>query len=476
MTAMRVRVLAVDFHERPYRLRMPFRFGVTTATHGRQAIARVRIGLEDGREAEGYAAEALGAKWFDKNLALSDAQNHHQLRKSLELASDAYLSAPQATPFDLFADHYEAHFAACDELQLNALIASYGQSLVDRATLDALCRSLGISFYEAMRVNLVGLRPHAVAPDLDDRDLAGLFSGFRPASTIAVRHTVGLSDPIHAADLAAGDRVNDGLPETLEEVVATHGNRWFKLKISGEEAADLDRLTRIASVLDRIDVGYRATLDGNEQYADAEAIAAFYARLVETPALARLASAIVCVEQPINRKTALEVPIAALAEHVPVIIDESDGELSAFARARSLGYAGVSSKTCKGIYKSMLNHARCRKWNAQGGAFFMSAEDLTCEPGISLQQDLALVNLLGLTHVERNAHHFIDGFGGRPQSECDAFLSAHPDLYHRQDDRVRLDIREGAIAIGSLDCPGFGTGVSPDLGACEAMPRAEWPQ
>ena len=477
MTPVRVRLLEIERRERPYRLRMPFRFGVTVATHGRQTLVRARIALEDGREAIGYAAEALGAKWFDKDLSLSDDDNHHQLRKALELACDAYLAAPFATPFDLFADHYDAHVAACAALKLNPLIASYGQSLADRAILDALCRGLGISFYDALRTNIVGLRSHPVASELENFDFDRLFADIKPAKSIDVRHTVGLADPILGSDLATDARVNDGLPETLEEVVAVYGNRYFKLKVGGDAQADLDRLTRIASVLDRIEAPYFATLDGNEQYPDADAIAAFYARVKETPALARLAASILCVEQPINRKEALARPVTALARLAPVIIDESDGELSAFVQARALGYSGVSSKACKGIWKSILNHAHCQIWNAQAGArYFLSAEDLTCEPGISIQQDLALVNLLGLTHVERNAHHFIDGFGGRPEAEADAFLAAHPDLYHRQAGKVRLLVAGGKFAIGSLDCPGFGTTLAPSFDAAEPMPKAQWPR
>jgi len=30
-----------------------------------------RLRLDDGREGDGYAAEALGAKWFDKNPTLT---------------------------------------------------------------------------------------------------------------------------------------------------------------------------------------------------------------------------------------------------------------------------------------------------------------------------------------------------------------------------------------------------------------------
>src|SRR5690606_5675870 len=102
-------------------------------------------------------------------------------------------------------------------------------------------------------------------------------------------------------------------------------------------------------------------------------------------------------------------------------------------------------------------------------------EDLTCQPGISIQQDLALVNLLGLTHVERNGHHFIDGFSGS-QREAQAFLKAHPDLYHMQDDRVRLKIDDGSCAIGSLDCPGFGASLPPDFDSATPMPAAAWPK
>jgi hypothetical protein len=473
---VRLRLIQVERRERAYRLRIPFRFGVTTATHGRQAVVKARIRLEDGREFEGFSAEALGAKWFDKNLSLSDAENHHQLRKSLELASQTYLEADHAPLFPLFADVYGSHVAACAGLGLNPLIASYGQSLVDRAMLDALCRGLRVSFYEALRSNLVGLGRQAHAPELERANIADLFRNVRPAGGIEVRHTVGLVDPIIASDILPGDRVADGLPQTLEEVVATYGNRYFKLKLGGEEAADLERLRKIASVLDRMETPYFVTLDGNEQYPDAESIASFYGRLAAHSPLARLARSVLYVEQPINRSQALSRPVLALSRHVPVIIDESDGALSAFAEARALGYAGVSSKACKGIYKSILNFARCRLWNEEGsGRYFMSAEDLTCEPGIAIQQDLALVNLIGLTHVERNAHHFIDGFDDRPEAEASAFLTAHPDLYHRQDGRVRLHVADGKVAIGSLDCAGFGAAAIPALGATEPMPAAEWP-
>jgi hypothetical protein len=474
LTAPRLKVVEITRRERPYKLRMPFRFGVMTATHGQQAVIAVRIRLEDGREGTGYAAEALGAKWFDKNPALSDDDNHHQLRKAIELAGEAYLSAEPSTAFGLFADSYRSHLHICAAIDLNPLVASYGPALIDRAVFDALCRIHEASFYQATRSNLAGIGSHPIAPELDGVDMGALLRALNPASTIHVRHTVGLLDPITRADQT--ERIGDGLPETLEEVVATYGNRYFKIKVGGDDAADLERLERIASVLDRSAEPYFLTLDGNEQYESAERALVLLRRMRESERLRRLGESMLYLEQPIKRTVALSQPVEALAAFTPVIIDESDGDLSSFPRARALGYRGVSSKACKGFYKSLINLVRCRVWNAQGAdRHFMSAEDLTCEPGVALQQDLALVNMLGLTHVERNAHHFIDGFDGRPEAEALAWRQAHPDLYALQGGRVRLAITDGRLGMGSLDIPGFGSGAVPDLEATEPMPLSRWP-
>ena len=92
----------------------------------------------------------------------------------------------------------------------------------------------------------------------------------------------------------------------------------------------------------------------------------------------------------------------------------------------------------------------------------MSAEDLTTQAGLALQQDLALVALLGLGHVERNGHHYVRGLASLPAGEQAAWLAAHPDLYTRDGDLVRLRIAHGRLAIGSLAGPGFAAGAEPD--------------
>jgi L-alanine-DL-glutamate epimerase-like enolase superfamily enzyme len=466
----------VQLFEWPFVLRLPFRFGVITVTEGRQAVVRLRIRTENGHEGWGVAAESLAAKWFDKDPRWTDEQNLDQLRAALEIAVARYRAAGLRTAFAHFADGYDEQIAEGERLDLKPLVAGYGPALLDRAVLDALCRIAGLSFYEAMRRNLPGMTAHPVLPDLAGFDFATLLRGLAPADDIAVRHTVGLVDPITASDQAPGTRVEDGLPETLEEVVETYEGRYYKLKVGGDVAADVARLAAIAGVLDRMAEPYYASLDGNEQYSDAASVLALWEAMEQVPALGRLRRSILFIEQPIKRAAALAESVAALAARRPVIIDESDGELDAFPRAKALGYAGVSSKTCKGLYKSLANLARCRKWNDEAGAprYFLSGEDLTTLAGIAVQQDLALVNLLGLTHVERNGHHFVDGFNGRPAEEAEGFLAAHPALYHRQNGQVRLRVARGRLALQSLACPGFASGALPDFAAMAAMPRSAW--
>jgi hypothetical protein len=99
----------------------------------------------------------------------------------------------------------------------------------------------------------------------------------------------------------------------------------------------------------------------------------------------------------------------------------------------------------------------------------MSGEDLTIQAGLALQQDLALVSILGLTHVERNGHHYVNGMAALPQDEQGAFLAAHPDLYERSHGAVRVRIEDGMLAIGSLDCPGYASRAAPDWNSMKEM-------
>jgi len=461
---------ALDLFERPVRLRLPFRFGAVTLHEAPQAFVRARIRLPDGREASGWAAELMVPKWFDKSRDRSNADNLDDLRHALALAAEAYASDRSGrTAFGHAAMHYAPLQLAGGRRGLNALVAAYGPALIDRALLDALCSALRIDFATAVRANVPRIDA-ALAPDLRDFSFEAFLDALEPAPGIAARHTVGLLDPLSSADLAT--RPDDDLPVALDEVVKRYGHRFFKLKLSGDVRCDVERLLGIAAVLDALSK-YAVTLDGNEQFASVDVVSEFWQAVRAEPRLARLSAATLYLEQPLPRDVALAADVHDLAQYAPLIIDESDATYDAFTEARQRGYAGVSSKSCKGIYKTFVNAARCA-YGRHSARPFMTGEDLTAQAGLALQQDLALVGLIGLTHVERNGHHYVAGFDGQgaPPAEQRAFAEAHPDLYETTSRGTRVVVRNGMIALGSLRACGFASGATPEIGSLTPLKMA----
>lgn len=437
MDAPRLTVRDIALFEREVAFRAPFRFGAVTVARAAQLFVRVEVELADGRRAIGGTAEMMMPKWFDKRPGLSPDETADELRAAVAGARALYLEGGPDTAFGFHADRYAAHMAACAAADIPPLAAAFGPAEIDKAILDALLRALGIDAFEGVRANVAGLDAR-LAPDLSGRQVSAFLAARRPVPRIAFRHTVGMADAL------------DG-PQGLAALAAERRLGFFKLKLSGEVEADRARLAAIAQLLPPAS---RVTLDANEQYADPAAITALADAVARDPALAAIRDGLLYLEQPLPRDATFAAPLPALP--FPVIIDEADDGYDAFPAARRLGYGGVSTKSCKGLYKSLLNGARAA---ATGG--FLAAEDLTCQAGLAVQQDTALVAVLGLTHAERNGHHYVDGFAGAPEGE--AFLAAHPGLYERHDGAVRLATSAGAMEVAALAVPGFGSAVLPDF-------------
>ncbi len=160
-------VRAVDLGVRPVRLRLPFRFGAVTLSACPQLFVRVTVEVAGQiGTATGFAAEMMVPKWFDKRAGHSHADNVLGLARSVERAAAAYLNDAPASAFGLFVRHYAALMTAGNADGATALTAAYGQAVLDRAVLDALCRARQISFFDAATHNLIGLRDSALVPDL----------------------------------------------------------------------------------------------------------------------------------------------------------------------------------------------------------------------------------------------------------------------------------------------------------------------
>jgi len=295
---------------------------------------------------------------------------------------------------------------------------------------------------------------------------------------VHVRHTVGLLDPIGAADHPAQSRLDDGLPETLEEYLRVDGLCFLKVKVGGVLSDDLSRLEAIAEVLARLGRQVGISLDGNEQYKQPQDFLALLEGLKSSARLKPLYDAILFIEQPFDRSIAMDEAVRPILRTIdrdrPVIVDESDGWVTAFRQAMDLGYRGVSHKNCKGLYKSLLNLGLARLANQRQGAgrYFLSAEDLTNLPIVPLQADLAAVALLGIPHVERNGHHYFRGLGYLTGAEREAALASHPDLYERRGSEAFLRTSGGRLCLRSLQTPGMGFAVVPDVDAM--TPAEDW--
>ncbi|MBP2315710.1 hypothetical protein [Azospirillum soli] len=443
MDAPRLRIKAVELFERPVRFVKPFRFGAVTVEEAPQAFVRALVAVEGVGEAWGCTAEMMMPRWFDKRPERSPAQTVDGLRRSLALAREAYLAV--ARPAAAFAHHAEARKVqetACLAAGETRLSAAYGPALIAKAVLDGLLRAVGLDFFTGMAANVAGIDAR-LTPDLAGFDLDGFLKGLSPLEAVSVRHTVGLLDD----------------PEGLRALASNL--RHFKIKLGGDPAADIARLRAIAAVLDAMPGGYRATLDGNEQYPDTAALGAFLDGMEAAPDLAAFRRNLLYIEQPIARERALDEPLGSIGAYHAFIIDESDDSYAAFPQARAVGYRGVSSKSCKGLYKAVLNAARCAAWNGDGARHFVSAEDLTCQAGLAVQQDAALVALLGIGHAERNGHQYVHGFAGAPDTEAEAFLTAHPGFYTRDGGGVRLNVDGGSLPTAPVRVPGFAHAAEP---------------
>jgi hypothetical protein len=455
----RLAVRDIAFFERPVRFVQPFRFGAVVINDAAQVFVRVEIEVEGTGTSVGASAELLVPKWFDKRPHLSPDETVAELRRSLEIARGLYVAGSGFdTAFGLHASRIAAQVEACAREDIPPLAAAYGPAEIDKSILDALLRCVDANFFDGMAQNIAGIDAR-LSPDLHDDDIARFLGRRRRLERVAIRHTVGLDDRIEGTG---------GVADVHENA----GARYFKLKLNGDPAADAARLIRIGNELVSLGHDYSVTLDANEQYADLAALDALADRLDRDRALRPIAAKLLYIEQPMPRDITRQSPLGSLARR-NFIIDEADDSYDAFPHARALGYRGISSKSCKGIYKSIINATRAAKWSAGGERFLVTGEDLTCQAGLCVQQDLALGALIGVTHAERNGHHYVDGFADTQPAEASAFLAAHPDLYIRDGNNVRLSIHNGDLLTGSLTSPGFAASVHPDW---SALPPSEPPK
>ncbi len=453
--------------------RIAFKIGSAAKAERRtNPLAHVRLILADdkGREAFGCSGDRLSVRWLDKRPGRDRGQKLRELIDLIYEAREVYLGEPElATPFQKWLQAHPKIIAAGAQTKQEGLSSSFASALIERALVDAYCRLHGAPVFDMLRDERLGFAAHQADPDLPSLPAAAWLPG-RPVTRLKLRHTIGPADPVRLSEVPADMRVNDGLPEAVDDSIRRYGLSQFKIKVGGDPAADIARLRSIWEALPQ-DVDTVVTLDANEAYSDLEVFAGFVDRFErEVSGMFQHTS---YIEQPLPRALTLDPSTAAqirkISERKLLLIDEADGSVDAYKRAHAIGYAGTSHKNCKGFFKSLINRVRVVHYNDLGKPAFQSAEDLQNLAIAPLHQDFVTVGILGLDNCERNGHHLNRGLAFVSAKDKESIARHHTDLYEERGGEWYVRIRDGEVRCASLQCPGFGVAEEPDWASMEDM-------
>lgn len=474
---MAVTVTETELHVHNLRRRMSFHFGNVHVTRGPQILLTLDAEV-DGAVTTGQSMGALAPMWFYKDPDMSLEDGVAAMLDVFEATCDhAESLGARPSPFALWSALYDNVGSWANNTPHPDLLWSYGVSLVEQAIIDAYCRTVGIAFPDAVRENKIGLDLGAIHPELSDAEPSDLLPD--PVDEVAIRHTVGLSDPLTADEVSPDEQLDDGLPQTLTEYVDEQGIDHFKIKLAAD-GGDADRLRTIHDIVADGSVdGYAFSLDANEQYDDVADFRDQWESMREDSDLAAFLDNLLYVEQPLPRDEAFSdataETFAAWDNRPPVIIDESDSDLDSLRRALDCGYAGTSHKNCKGVFKGLANSCLVerRRRRTDDREYLMTGEDLTTLGPVELPEDFVVAATIGMDNVERNGHHYYSGLSAFSEDVQEAALESHSDLFTRHEDGfVTLDVRDGRVSLNSvLDAP-FGHMV--DLDPTDAIPVDEW--
>jgi L-alanine-DL-glutamate epimerase-like enolase superfamily enzyme len=444
-TAIRIRDVQLAYEEFHYR--MPIKFG--GAVVERVTLLHVTCEVSDaqGRSARGFGSMPLGNVWAFPSRCLTPDQTLAALKVLAEEVAALWRNSPDyGHPLDLAWEREPACRRAAAQVSQRLALAEPIPTLAtllvaspfDAALHDAFGKLHGRNCYQTYGADFV-LHDlgHYLGPEFAGEYLPQYLRP-APAPRLALYHLIGALDPLTAAEVR--QRVNDGLPETLEEWIAAEGLTHFKLKLNGDDLAwdvariiAVERVTAAAQARRGVTHWYYS-LDFNERCPNIDYLLEVLARVREQApaAFARIQY----IEQPTSRDLERQKETLHRAAALrPIVVDEALTDLASLQCARQLGYTGVALKACKGQTPSLLLAAAAQKYG-----MFLCVQDLTC-PGASLVHSVGLAaHLPGVHAVEANARQYVPAANR-------GWDQRFPGLFHIQD---------GMMETGALTGPGLG--------------------
>jgi L-alanine-DL-glutamate epimerase-like enolase superfamily enzyme len=441
-----IRIVEVEHQFEDFKYRAPYQFGGRTVDSVRLLNVHCRVRTGDGREAWGFGSMTLGNAWAFP-AASQEAGLGAMVALAGELRTLTAACDEAGHPIDLFRALEPQYLRAAATLSaaralpvpIPKLCTLVVASPFDAALHDAYGKAFGVTSYETYG-------PRFMTRDLS-HDLGPAFKGeyldryvpAAPRSRMPVFHSVGASDPLDQSDVRT--RIDDGLPNTLEEWIARDGLIHFKIKLNGGNlAADFERVVRIDRIANRVQPArgvkdWKYLLDFNEGCPNVAYLLEFLRQLREATPTGF--DRILYIEQPTARdlqKDRANVMHQA-ARLRPIVADEALTDLESLLLAREMGYTGVALKACKGQSQAMLMAAAAQKFG-----MFLCVQDLTC-PGASLIHSAGIAaRVPGNAGIEANARQFVP-------SANQPWEARFPGLF---------TIRNGEMNTGQLTGPGLG--------------------
>ena len=270
-----IRIVSVDHQFEEFRYRAPYQFGGRSVDRVTVLNVNCRVQTTGGKEAWGFGSMTLGNAWA------FPAVPHEPGLAAMKALADALQPVTAACderghPIDLFRalepEYLRAAATVSAALTLPTPIPKLCTLVVasafDAAIHDAYGKAFGVSVYDTYGASFM-------REDLS-RDLGPEFKGeyldryvpAAPRDVTPVFHSVGASDALEAADVRT--KVEDGLPNTLEEWIPRDGLTRFKIKLNGGNLdADVERIVRTDRVVTRVLNGrhvadWKYLLDFNE--------------------------------------------------------------------------------------------------------------------------------------------------------------------------------------------------------------------
>jgi len=335
-------------------------------------------------------------------------------------------------------DTIAADFAKERNLQepIPKLAVMLAASPLEAAIHDAFGRAHGRNAFECMNAEFLNQDLGAYLGE----EFAGMypdrFLSAKPKATMPLYHLVGALDPLTVDDIR--QRVEDGLPETLEQWLQTDGISHLKIKLAGNDLDwDVGRIIEVNRVADLVapERKWRVSLDFNEQCPNEDYVLDLIERIerLSRPALERVQY----IEQPTPRDLTqrTEMTVHRIARLRPIVIDESLTDLESLKLARQRGYTGIALKACKGQSECLLMAAA-----AVHHQMFLCVQDLTCIGGSFLHSASLASRLPQVSAIEGNGRQYCPAGN-------EAYMQSYGPMFR---------VRYGTIPTQLLDGIGLG--------------------